>query len=889
MADDPRVGEQMAPASTTSLSLDTELLERSEPLGALSQLAAEVSAQSSGRVAIVRGEAGIGKTSLLRRFCEVEAGARVLWGACDALFTPRPLGPFLDVAQSTGGELEWVARSQPRPYELTSALLVELQRSSPSVLVVEDVHWADEATVDVLRILARRIVSCRALVVLTLREDELDRLHPVRSLLGELSLTGRAPRIDLDPLTPAAVAYLSRKHDVVADDLYRKTNGNPFFVTEALAAGGVGVPDSIRDAVLARVARLSPPARELLDATSVVSQQAELWLLEALARERLGSIAECVTGGVLRVDGTRVSFRHELARLAVEESLPPDLRVVLHRKALGALASPPGGAPDVVRLAHHAEAANDVHAVLRYAPAAGDLAASVGAHREAADHYAHALRVGDLLSVGERAALLERRGQSCYLTDQNSEAADALEAAAECYRSIGDVLREGNALRARGENLWCSGRTTEAHASADDAIRLLEQLEPGRELGLAYNAKAFLMRGGHDGESAAAWARRALAIAETVGDVELEVSALASLTEAKVMIDEGATLEDVEEARTLAESHGLVQALGWIPQNLARLHLERRNYAAARALLSEGLPYCDEHGLELFRQYFLSIGARIELEQGRWAAADDYARQVLRVRRVSTTPTIHALAVAAVLRARRGEPGAWALLDEAWELGRASGELQRLAPVASVRAEAAWLEGRRGEVERVTDDVLELALRRRASWIVGDLLRWRRWSGVRDHVPAFVAEPYARQLGGDWDGAAVLWSELGCPYEEALALTGSDDDDVLLRSLVRLQELGAQAAAQIVARRLHARGVQGLPRGSRPTTRGNPAGLTGRELDVLTLLVDGLRNREIADRLFLSVRTVDHHVAAILHKLGARNRSEAARVTIEQRLIPQRR
>jgi DNA-binding CsgD family transcriptional regulator/tetratricopeptide (TPR) repeat protein len=875
----------MTTGSLTPPPLGAGLLERSDPLETLSRLLAEVASSSGGRLVLIRGEAGIGKTALVERFCDEQQGLRILRGACDALFTPRPLGPFLDIAHAVGAELQRLATSNPKPYELATALLGELASATVTILVVEDAHSADEATVDVLRIVARRIASCPALIVVTLRDDELDRRHPLRGLLGELSLAGRSRRIDLQPLSPAAVAVLARAYRFDPDDLYRKTNGNPFFVTEALAAGTPGVPDTVRDAVLARAARLTPTARELIDAASIASPHAELWLLEGLAPGALGSLEECVNGGMLRSRRGGVSFRHELARLAIERSLPPDRRMALHRQALVTLADPPDGNLDLARLAHHAEAADDVAAVMRFAPAAGDAAASVGAYREAADHYARALRVGEGLSLAERGTLLERRGRACYLTDQNPEAVSALEEAAECHQRLGDELREANALRMRAHFLWCPGRVAEAEAAARRSVELLEGLEPGRELGYAYDCRAFLCRGGFDGNEAARWARRALELAEHLDDVELKVNALASLAEAEIMIDEHTGLEQLEQAYALAEQHQLVEALAWLPQNLGRIHLYRRNYAAARAQLAHALRYCSEHGLELYRQYVLAYNGRVELDQGRWSTAADHAEQVLRVHRASTTPSIIALVVTALLRARRGEPGAGALLDEAHELAALSGELPRLAPVACARAETAWLEGRPNEIGAITDGVLELAIGRRASWVVGELASWRRRAGIHDPTLTIAAEPYAAEIQGDWQRAAELWMQIGCPYEAALALVDSDDEDELLRALVQLQELDAQPAARFVARRLRARGVRGLPRGSRPTTRRNPAGLTRRELEVLALLTDGLRNGEIADRLYLSVKTVDSHVAAILRKLDSRNRGEAVRIAIAQDLL----
>src|SRR6266540_603751 len=331
-----------------------------------------VQRNSCGRVLLIGGEAGVGKTALLRRFCDDRpAAARLLWGACDALFTPRPLGPFVDIAESTGGELEELVETGARPYEVAAALIRELRTRSPTVLVLEDVHYADEATLDVLRLLARRVETVPALVLASYRDDELDRGHPVRVALGELSTGEATGSMKVAPLSAAAVAKLAEPLGVDAEELYRKTSGNPFFVTEALAAGADEIPHTVRDAVLARAARLSPAARTLLDAVAVVPPQAELWLLESLADDAVDRLEECLSSGMLASVSGGVAFRHELARLAVEESLPPNRRLELHRKPLRALEDPPSGTPDLARLAHHAEAVGEANAVLKFASAAG--------------------------------------------------------------------------------------------------------------------------------------------------------------------------------------------------------------------------------------------------------------------------------------------------------------------------------------------------------------------------------------------------------------------------------------------------------------------------------------------------------------------------------------
>jgi DNA-binding CsgD family transcriptional regulator/tetratricopeptide (TPR) repeat protein len=844
------------------------LLEREEALATLAAARAE-SHSGSGRLVLLGGEAGVGKTALVQRFrAEQAPPIRVLSGACEALFTPRPLGPLLDVADVTGGELASLVAGGARPHEVTAELLREL-RARPTILVLEDAHWADEATLDVIRLLGRRIEHASGLVLVTYRDDELERVHPLRILIGELATRERVFRLRLEPLSPVAVTALAEPYDVDVEDLYRKTAGNPFFVTEALAAEGDGIPATIRDAVLARAARLSAPATRLLEAVAVVPPQAELWLLEALCEQGLEHLDECLMSGMLVPGQGCVAFRHELARIAVEQSLGPTRRAELNRAALAALAEPPDGACDFARLAHHAEAAGDVEAVLRYAPAAAERAASLGAHREAAAQYTRALRFGERLSRRELAELLERKARCCYLTDQYDEGIAALEEALEHRSALGDQLEEGEALRRLSDFLWCPGRTVESERCARDAVELLAALPPSRELARAYANLAGNCASAMRSDEAVDWGERAYELAQRLGEEEIAVHALSVL---------GSCLDyaQLEESLERARRAGLGDEIGRIHIPLAAIAVETRRHPVARRYLEEGITYCSERGLELFRLYLLAYRARLELDEGRWIEAAESAQAVLRIPRTSTTPRIVALTVLGLLRARRGDPEQWPPLEEAWELAEPTGELPRLGPVAAARAEAAWLVADPGAVVGVTEAALDLAVRHKASWRIGELAYWRRKAGVDEPLPPECAEPYALQLTGDWRGAARVWSDLGCPYETALALSEADDEDALREGYDEAQRLGARPLATLIARRLRERGVRNLPRGPRRSTRANPADLTPRELEVLQLVGEGLRNSDIATKLFLSPKTVDHHVSAILRKLEARTRGEAS-------------
>jgi DNA-binding CsgD family transcriptional regulator len=870
---------QVVPDQTSDTA--SELLERDHELALLNDCLDVMQLGMHGCVAVIGGEAGVGKTALVRRFCEEHRGAlRTLWGTCDPLFTPRALGPVFDIAERVGGELEELLVGEARPHEVAVALLRELRRV-PSVLVLEDLHWADEATLDTLRLLVRKIEAVPALVLSTYRDDELDRGHPLRKTLGELATSRAVRRVNVVQLSPAAVARLAEPHGVDADELYRTTAGNPFFVVEALASGAEQIPPTVRDAVLARAARLSSGARMLLDAVAVIPQHAEVWLLEALVGDVVMALDECLTSGMLTSGQVGVVFRHELARLAVEQSLAPDRRLELHRKALAALADPPHGGIDLARLAHHADAAGDADAVLEYAPAAARLAAALGAHREAADQYARALRFGGRLPPAERAELLERRAEACYFTDQYDEGIAALEEALDCRRLLHEVLKEGDDLRRLSEFLWCPGRTAESNRCARGAVALLEDLPPGHELAMAYANLAGNCAADARSQEAVAWGERALELAESIGDTETAIYALGTIA-----ISRG-DLAQLEDALQHARRAELQERVARSFSLLGSVAVESRSYAIAEKYIEEGLAYCSERGLELFRLYLLAARARLAFDQGRWTDAADFAATVIRIHRTSITPRIVALVVLGLIRARRGDPGHREALDEAWALAEPTGELPRFGPVAAARAEAAWLEGDRDGVAAAVESALPLALERRSPWLVGELAGWRRRAGLDTEITSRMAKPYALQLAGDWGGAAELWAELGAPYEAALALADGNEEASLRQALAELQRLDAQPAAAIVARRLRERGVRGLPRGPRPATQQNRYGLTARELEVLGLVTEGLHNREIAARLVLSERTVEHHVRAVLRKLDVRTRAEASVNAIRLGLVGQ--
>ncbi len=855
-----------------------ELLEREQSLADLSAWL-NTAVQHGGCTTLIAGEAGIGKTALLQEFSSRQSAARVLWGACDALFTPRPLAPLHDIARQTQGRLSATLSSGASRDAIFTAVLDELERTT-ALIVFEDVHWADEATLDLLKYLGRRMHRIRAMLVATYRDDELSPRHPLRMVIGELPHAS-THRMSLAPLSEAAVTRLARQANRGAKGLYDTTAGNPFFVTEVLAGAGEAVPATVRDAVLARTGRLSRDARQLAELVCVVPGRTEPWLLEQIARPDESAIESCLSIGMVRYDDHSLAFRHELARRALEDSLSQLRRQLLHARVLEALAARPH--IPAARLAHHADGARDGLKVLRYAPLAATEAASVGAHREAAAHYQAALRYADSLCPAEHARLQEQLVYECYLTGEYGRALGAQQSALEIWRAQGQPLKEGDALRWLSRLSWFVGNTTQANHYCFDAIATLESLPPSPELAMAYCNRAGLALEAHEADSAIESAQRAIALAQPSANKEILCDALNTLGTMRLIIGDTSGWADLNRSLELALAAGLQEQVASAYTNLLAMAVSRRQYEQASAYLHAGLTYCEERDLDFCRPYILAYSARLRFEQGDWNGASEDVEAVLRHPRTTPITRIPALRTLAHLRVRRGDPDVSGPVQEARALAGPTPGLQRAGMLAVVCAEAAWLAADPEGVVREVQAVYELTRRRRDPRMNGELAAWLWRVGALSEKPVDIAEPYAQEISGDWSGAASTWRTLGCPYEHAslLAWHGAETDQ--REALTILKQLGAVPATQSLRRRMRAQGVRRIPRGARTSTRRNPFGLTKREAEILALLSEGLRNTTIAKRLFVSPRTIEHHISAILAKLNVQSRAEAVALTREQR------
>jgi DNA-binding CsgD family transcriptional regulator/Tfp pilus assembly protein PilF len=858
------------------------LVEREGSQASLERILGEA-LDESGRLVFLGGEAGVGKTTLAAAVADGAGGTVVRRGSCDNITTAEALGPILDALPELSAAADLAAGvSRLRLFQQVRNVLSE----SPTLLLLEDVHWADEATLDVLRFLGRRLAGIRLLILATFRSEEVGADHPLTAVMGEFAGLPGVVRMQLPALSVNGVKQLIEEAGSAldADEVYQRTGGNPFYVTEVLAADSGHLPATVRDAVLARVSRLSAAARGVAGAASVLGLRTDVGLLAVVAGQPLAAVDECLRSGVLVAADGLVGFRHELARLAVEDSLPQVQLAAAHARALVQLAA--RGSADHRRLAHHAAGSGNRAVVLDHAPLAAARAARLGAHREAADQLRLALRFHEIPDR-QRAALLEQLSYECYLTDQLMQArASELEALAIHERQQ-DTLPIGTAQRWLSRLSWLLGQNADSERYAAAAVRTLEPAGSGRELAMAYSNLAQLHMLADDSREAVRWGRQAIELARELEDRDTEMHALNNLGTALYMAG------DVAEGRArltqsldLAEADDAHEHVARAYTNLGTCAVKVRAFAEADRYLQAGIAYCADRDLDGYGLYMSAWLARLRAEQGQYPAAEHYLAGIMRHPRLSTITHVCALAVTGVLAARYGGEGVTAL-DDALPIAVQTGEPQRLVPVAAARAEAAWIAGDTSEVAAEIDRAWAAAGAHTRPWDLGELSWWLRATGDSRQIPGPVARPFALMLTNDHRAAAQEWQALGCPLWAAYALAFSPEIRDAQECLDILDRLHALAVRHAVLRDRRARGLA-IPRGPRPASRANPAGLTAREVEVLQLLAEGLSNAEVADRLILSAKTVSHHVSAVLRKLGEPTRSRAVATALRQGVIPPR-
>ncbi len=852
-----------------------QLLERAGFLDELSRLFACASA-GAGQVVLLGGEAGSGKTSLVTALVDsLPATVTVRSVSCDAAGILGPLGPVFDIADSFGPQVAAVVEHDTSVDRITRAILGELRgESEANILVAEDVHWADQATLDLLRFLARRLDRTHTLLIATFRDDSLGPGHELRLLLGELTNQANVARISLPPLSLAAVSVMAERSGLDPRAVYDLTGGNPYFVSEIVNARSETIPHSIREVVLARAARLDQESRVVVDLAAMVGPVVDARLLQTICQRDIApDLERGMHVGLLRSTSDGIIFRHALTRDVILQEISAVRQVSFAQRILETLEADPARASNVALLAHFAELADDAEAVRRYAIAAARASAERGAHRQAVLQYDRALRFSQGMDDAEVASLLEARSFELHVTSQNDRAIEDISRAIEIRSRSGDARLLGDDLRRRSRYHWIAARGDEAEADALAALGALDTGADSVELAMAYSNLAQLRMLSQSSADAVELGQRAIEMARHLDAPHVVVHAMTNVGTALMQMD-GPGLELLEEAAREAMRLGLHDDVSRSYTNRVFLLLQHLDLERTKTLALEGIGYTDEHDILSLNQYLRALHATALVESGAYDAAESTLVQLLAMPLLLAPTRIVTLTGLGLLGMRQGG-NVEAVLDEALELAQQANEAQRLGPVRAARAEAAWLAGNPEtalhEAQRGIDVVAPTGDR----WLGGLLGAWiaRVGGDVRTDIP--MTDPFRLETEGKYLEAADLWHVLGHPVQEARARAATGDVDQLRSALQMLQSIDARADAARVSKQLRQSGVSSVPKGPRERTRENPAQLTDREMDVLRLLATGKTNREIGEALFISPRTCGHHVSAILAKLGVQSRSDA--------------
>lgn len=847
------------------------LVERDRQLEELREWEAEAAA-GQGRVAVIVAEAGGGKTALLEAFRSVSSSP---WhpGYCDSLFAASAMAPFVDIA----GDLGIVTAEAPAldgsREQLLRALLNRLEASaSPQIIAIEDVHWADEATLDLLRLLARRIGSLPVLLLVTCRDEGSDVAAPVDRVVADLARLPGGRRMELPSLTPEGCAELCAGTVWEPGRLHELTGGNPFFVTERLAAAGAETPPSIRDLVRARFAGASDDVWGAAELAALLGPRVDrpgnvrLQLLDEAAEREL------LARGILVDDADGLRFRHEITRQVVLDAMSSRRRMALHGRILEVLSRTDPS--DDALLAFHAVGANDRVACFEHSRRAAATAARAGSMHDAVAHLERAIAATDGDDARTSASLHDELADALGLLDRFDESMAARRRARAIWAELDDRVLLADSLRRGAWVCSSAGQSEQAFADARRGLELLEPGGPSPELAAAHGAMARLLGFADDSASALPHLRAGLEIA-TEFDLRSMQAELLNV-EACCLAMLGQPWEEVMQ-RSL-------EVAGAIPDdplvaranyNTFNLRILESRLADAEDGYASSLRHAEEHCLDTYAQGLRRLRASSLVQRGLWDEAVELAVRDVEADRSSSTPAHLAESgvVLALVAARRGESIDADLLDDVLRAAEQTAQTQFIVPVRLARAEVAWL---RNDIDTAWKE-LRFARDLGPTQVhqIRDIELWAHRTGL-GAVGTVVDGPAALEIAGRYEDASRLWDRHGCPFDAAVALLGSEAESSLQSSIRRLEQLGASATAQVARARMRSLGHSSIPSRPNRVTREHPMGLTSRECDVLDLLAQGMRNRDIAARLYVSPKTVAVHVGNILRKLGVINRGEAA-------------